>query len=135
MHSISMEVTRHYDCDVLVIGGGVSGFSAAVNAARSGANVILAEKNGYLGGNSSSEIRMWVRGAKGENNRETGLLAEFEEENIYRNPKGMNANKADDAPSRMYPAPQHENAVVCPKTQCGQGFCPYESCRHHCQIL
>jgi len=29
---------------------------------------------------------MWVRGAKGYWNRETGILAEFEEENIYRNP-------------------------------------------------
>ena len=29
---------------------------------------------------------MWVRGAKGKYNREGGILAEFEEENIYRNP-------------------------------------------------
>lgn len=37
-------------CDVLVIGGGVSGAAAAVAAARGGARTILAEKEEYLGG-------------------------------------------------------------------------------------
>ena len=37
-------------CDVLVIGGGVAGFGAAMGAANGGASVILAEENGYLGG-------------------------------------------------------------------------------------
>ena len=36
--------------DVLVIGGGVAGFGAAMGAAKQGAKVILAEENGYLGG-------------------------------------------------------------------------------------
>lgn len=39
-----------------------------------------------LGGNASSEIRMWVRGAHGLENRETGIIQELELENIYRNP-------------------------------------------------
>jgi len=39
-----------------------------------------------LGGNASSEIRMWVRGAKGRFDRETGFLSELEEKNIYGNP-------------------------------------------------
>ncbi len=40
-------------CDVLVIGGGPGGVSAAVMAARCGASVILAERYGVLGGMSS----------------------------------------------------------------------------------
>ena len=39
-----------------------------------------------LGGNASSEIRMWVCGAHGDNNRETGILEELMLENLYRNP-------------------------------------------------
>ncbi len=39
-----------------------------------------------LGGNASSEIRMWVCGAHGENMRETGILEEIMLENLYRNP-------------------------------------------------
>lgn len=69
-----------------VIGGGLSGTIAAISAAREGAKVVLIQDRPVLGGNSSSEIRMWVRGAKKLCNRETGILAELEEENIYRNP-------------------------------------------------
>lgn len=39
--------------DVLVVGGGSAGITAAVAAARSGANVMLVERNGYLGGTLS----------------------------------------------------------------------------------
>ena len=37
--------------DVVVIGAGPGGLSAALSAARNGARVLLVEKNGYLGGN------------------------------------------------------------------------------------
>ena len=39
-----------YRCDVLVAGGGIAGIAAALSAARSGADVILLEKQCYLGG-------------------------------------------------------------------------------------
>lgn len=39
--------------DVLVIGGGAAGFSAATMAARNGAKTILAERNGSLGGTTT----------------------------------------------------------------------------------
>ena len=38
------------EADVVVVGGGTSGFIAAVAAARTGARVLLVEKAGYLGG-------------------------------------------------------------------------------------
>lgn len=78
--------TIEHSCDFCVVGGGLAGTIAALSAARRGLKVVLIQDRPVLGGNSSSEIRMWVRGAKGEYNRETGILAEFEEENIYRNP-------------------------------------------------
>ena len=74
-----------YETDFCIIGGGLSGTIAALAAARKGAKVVLIQDRPVLGGNSSSEIRMWVRGARGYCNKETGILAEFEEENIYRN--------------------------------------------------
>ncbi|MBQ8808554.1 MAG: FAD-dependent oxidoreductase [Clostridia bacterium] len=83
---MSVFKTIEYDCDLCVVGGGLAGTIAALSAARSGAKVVLVQDRPVLGGNCSSEIRMWVRGAKGAFNRETGILAEFEEENIYRNP-------------------------------------------------
>jgi hypothetical protein len=39
-----------------------------------------------FGGNASSEVRMWVCGAHGENNRETGLVEEIMLESFHRNP-------------------------------------------------
>ena len=74
------------ECDVCVIGGGLSGSFAALSAARGGAKVILIQDRPMLGGNASSEIRMWVRGAKNKFDRETGLISELEERNIYYNP-------------------------------------------------
>lgn len=77
---------RHIDCDFCVIGGGMAGLSAAISAAREGASVVLMHERPMLGGNASSEIRMWISGARGQDNRETGILEEIELENMYRNP-------------------------------------------------
>ncbi|MBE6580944.1 MAG: FAD-dependent oxidoreductase [Ruminococcaceae bacterium] len=77
---------QKHKADLCIIGGGLSGTIAALTAARKGAKVVLIQDRPVLGGNCSSEIRMWVRGAKGKYDRETGVLAEFEEEHIYRNP-------------------------------------------------
>lgn len=75
-----------HTCDFCVVGGGLAGTIAALSAARRGLKVVLIQDRPVLGGNSSSEVRMWVRGARGKYNRETGIITEFEEENIYRNP-------------------------------------------------
>ena len=65
------------DCDLCVVGGGLSGMCSAISAAREGASVVLMHERPVLGGNASSEIRMWICGAFGENNRETGILEEI----------------------------------------------------------
>ena len=72
--------------DLCVVGGGLSGLSAAVEAARHGTKVILVQDRPMLGGNASSEVRMWICGAHGENMRETGIVEELELENQHRNP-------------------------------------------------
>ena len=85
---IKTDAMRHLEhrADLCIVGGGLSGMIAAIAAAREGAKVILMQDRPMFGGNASSEIRMWVRGAKGMHNRETGIISELEEENIYRNP-------------------------------------------------
>jgi len=77
---------KYHNADICIIGGGMSGLCAAVAAARHGSKVLLMHDRPVLGGNASSEIRMWIRGAAGKENRETGILQEIELENIYRNP-------------------------------------------------
>ncbi|MFD5295357.1 FAD-dependent oxidoreductase [Streptomyces mutabilis] len=45
-------------CDVLVVGGGPAGFAAAVGAADTGADVVLVERYGFLGGNATAALVM-----------------------------------------------------------------------------
>ena len=78
--------TKRLDCDLCVVGGGMSGIAAAISAAREGLKVVLMHERPVFGGNASSEIRMWICGAKGKGNRETGILEEIALENLYRNP-------------------------------------------------
>ena len=80
--------------DLVVIGGGLAGVCASITAARSGIKVAFVQDRPVLGGNSSSEVRLWVLGATshmGNNNRwarEGGVIDEILIENTYRNPEG-----------------------------------------------
>ena len=86
--------TIRYDADLIVVGGGLSGVCCAITAARAGTRVVLVQDRPVLGGNSSSEVRLWVLGATshmGNNNRwarEGGVIDELLLENLYRNPEG-----------------------------------------------
>lgn len=82
-------VKKKHETQVCVIGGGIGGMFAAISAARSGAKVILMHDRPVLGGNASSEIRMWICGAgtRVRNLQETGLLEELLLDNMYYNPK------------------------------------------------
>ncbi|SHN30622.1 FAD dependent oxidoreductase [Cyclobacterium lianum] len=84
------------DCeaDLVIVGGGMAGTCCAITAARQGLEVVLVQDRPVLGGNGSSEIRLWILGATshmGNNNRwsrEGGVIDEILIENLYRNPEG-----------------------------------------------
>lgn len=48
--------------DLVVIGGGYAGMGAAISAARMGLTVALVQDRPVLGGNGSSEVRVWAMG-------------------------------------------------------------------------
>jgi len=48
--------------DLVVVGGGYSGMGAALSAARMGCKVALIQDRPVLGGNGSSEVRVWSQG-------------------------------------------------------------------------
>ena len=83
-----------YKVDYAVIGGGIAGVCSAITAARAGLKVVLVQDRPVLGGNASSEVRLWVLGATchmGNNNRwarEGGVHEEIIVENMYRNKEG-----------------------------------------------
>ncbi|SBV97273.1 FAD-dependent oxidoreductase [uncultured Dysgonomonas sp.] len=80
--------------NLVVVGGGLSGVCAAIAAARAGIKVVLIQDRPVLGGNASSEVRLWVLGATshmGSNNRwsrEGGIIDEILLENLYKNKEG-----------------------------------------------
>lgn len=84
--------SRSQTFDLVIIGGGLAGVCAAISSARVGCHVALVQNRSVLGGNSSSEIRVWVGGASkhGINRygRENGVMGELFVENQYRNPDG-----------------------------------------------
>ena len=52
------------DFDLVVAGGGIAGTCAAIAAARLGLTVALVQDRPVLGGNNSSEVRVWLQGAR-----------------------------------------------------------------------
>ena len=86
MNKISLDINKEYVCDVLVCGGGVAGFSAAVSAARQGAKVILVERGGYLGGTATRGLVgpfMTCYDSKGEKQIIKGFFEEFVQRMVH----------------------------------------------------
>ena len=73
--------------DIVVCGGGLAGFCAAVAAARNGAKTCLVHNRPVLGGNSSSEVGVTPHGAAAFHAyaRETGIISEALIEERARN--------------------------------------------------
>ena len=93
--SASREVAcKQAKFDFVVAGGGITGVCAAIAAAREGLKVALVQDRPVLGGNGSSEVRVWMLGATshmGNNNRwsrEGGIIDEILIENQFRNKEG-----------------------------------------------
>lgn len=59
---LAVEPTETKKFDLVVVGGGMAGTAAAVTAARQGLQVALIQDRPVLGGNSSSEVRVWPEG-------------------------------------------------------------------------
>ena len=77
-----MEQIDH-SVEFCVVGGGLAGMCAAITAARHGVKTLLMHERPVLGGNASSEVRMWVCGTP--RCLETGIVEEIRLENLYRN--------------------------------------------------
>ncbi|MGI9428250.1 MAG: FAD-dependent oxidoreductase, partial [Bythopirellula sp.] len=82
------------DADLIIVGGGMAGSCCAITAARQGLHAALVQDRPVLGGNASSEVRLWILGATshmGNNNRwarEGGVINEILVENMVRNREG-----------------------------------------------
>jgi len=88
-----MVETRDIGTDFVIIGAGMPGIVAAIQAARLGLSVALINNRSYLGGNASAEIRVKMDGATSASEfnfyaLEGGIYHEILLENFYYNPQG-----------------------------------------------
>lgn len=94
LHSTSFPVEKRRT-EFCVVGGGMAGLCAALAAARRGVRTTLIQDRPVLGGNASSEVRMWICGAHGSDAKEGGILEEILLRNLYYN-RGMKYTVWDD---------------------------------------
>lgn len=81
---------QYIKSQLTIVGAGPAGVCAALSAARQGIDTVLVCERPVLGGNSSSEFRVWTRGATGAGNlfaEEMGIWGELKLLNLYRNPE------------------------------------------------
>ena len=83
------KIPSRLQADVVVVGSGLAGVSAAIQAARLGCTVILLEKDEVFGGNSGPNLGIHISGAHSFHPyaSETGIVNELEEEASFRSAK------------------------------------------------
>lgn len=75
VHAPALETyaDKTHEADILVVGGGLAGVTAAISAAQNGGNVILLEQKEYLGGNSVLATGLFLLGGGTEIQKELGI--------------------------------------------------------------
>jgi hypothetical protein len=78
-------IQRSYD--LVIVGGGIAGVCAAISAARHGVQVALVHNRPMLGGNSSSEVKLYPENSTTKHPwiKEAGILEEICNEDRARN--------------------------------------------------
>jgi hypothetical protein len=66
VHETARDIKVFAEADVLVVGAGPAGVTAAITAAREGANTILMERYGHLGGMATGGLVLMVNPTKGQ---------------------------------------------------------------------
>lgn len=71
--------------DLVVVGGGIAGICSAVTSARLGLKVALVHDRPVLGGNNSSEVRVWLAGSVNQHpySKMGDIVNELEQEKMF----------------------------------------------------
>jgi len=116
-----MKIIRTDDYDFVVCGGGVSGFSAAIAAARKGLSVAIVEKNSSLGGTSTEAgINQLLGGRKlnaaGEHVRVVGGIFDELTDSLIAEKKAIEPNTTDPNYNPFGWYPRMASGISCNET-------------------
>jgi len=65
-HEPARDIPVAREADVIVVGGGPAGLAAAVASARNGADTVLIEQFGYLGGTATASLMACINGFRNQ---------------------------------------------------------------------
>lgn len=91
LHEPARTLPLARECDVIVCGGGPAGVAAAISSARAGANTLLIETQGCLGGIWTSGLMPWVL----DSGNKDGLMCELDAA-LRRKDRPVTAAPADE---------------------------------------
>ena len=102
-HEPAQEIPVNRDVDVIVVGGGPAGLSAAVAASRSGARTVLVEQFGYLGGTATASLMACINGFRNQVEPDSTQTVRGIAEEIVLRLKEMGGLGVSPYPQRAFP--------------------------------
>ncbi len=91
------------DVDVVIVGGGPAGFSAAIASARNGAQTVLIERFGYLGGTATASLMACINGFRNQVEPDTTQTVRGIAQEIVLMMKSMGGLGKSPYPQKYYP--------------------------------
>ncbi len=91
------------DAEVLVVGGGPAGLAAAISSARTGAQTVLVERFGYLGGTATASLMACINGFRNQVEPDSTQAVRGIAEEIVLELKEMDGLGKSPYPQKAYP--------------------------------
>lgn len=91
------------DVDVIVVGGGPAGLAAAIASARAGADTVLVERFGYLGGTATASLMACINGFRNQVEPDFTQTVRGIAEEIVLELKAMDGLGTSPYPQKSYP--------------------------------